>query len=86
MPNLSSMPHSSAILPPSMRTIVLVKTSTCLPVGGMLPNAHGSGSTHRHAECNLVLIRDHVLNRVVQVRESCQHHADELSGSLGTGW
>src|SRR5438034_1361310 len=39
MPSMSSMPHSSAILPPSMRTISMVEIATCLPVGGMLPNS-----------------------------------------------
>src|SRR6266487_3249502 len=43
-------------------------------------------STHRQADDHLVPFRDHVLNRDVQIRETCQHHADGLSGFLGTDW
>src|SRR5262249_13091266 len=43
-------------------------------------------ATRGEAGHDLVPLSDHVLNRDVQVRESRQIHADELSGSLDPTW
>src|SRR5438270_11376921 len=43
-------------------------------------------STHGQTGHNLVPFSDEVLNREVQIRESCQVHGDGLFSSLETTW
>src|SRR5207244_12538291 len=70
--------HISTNRPSFTRRINTPRHPTAWPVGGIPANGPRWGATGRPPHHDTVLVRQHVLNRLVEVRKSGEHGTEHL--------